>query len=279
MKPKARILVVEDNALLYKKIKTTLEKEHYQIEAYCPSVDLALKAIHKKVPDLALLDISLKGNQTGLELGNKLYAEYDIPFIYLTDYEDDHTFFKGLDSGHEHFIVKSKFHSDAKGLIRTIQTTLSKWAKKKIEPSKEALMCFPDYVINTKQGGKTELSEIPILIEDIALITTNDTHLNEEKSKATGKSVYAKLKPNYTRIETWKGRSFYLPVSLKEIAEKLPLNLVRINESEIVNLSEHILDGRINGTRLKIGERVHNISKTYKSEVENRFRLLYQNLK
>jgi hypothetical protein len=59
------------------------------------------------------------------------------------------------------------------------------------------------------------------------------------------------------------------------MAAKLPIQFIRINESEIINLSHQILKGRINGSRLKIGDHICHISKTYKTEVEKRIALLY----
>src|SRR5690606_25065558 len=110
----------------------------------------------------------------------------------------------------------------------------------------------------------------------IALITTNSTTLNESKTKLKGRASYIKLRTNYTRLETWEKESYYLPASLSELASKLPVSFIRINESEIVNLSHPLLQGRINGSKLKIGDHICHISKTYKPEVEKRFELLYQ---
>ena len=48
------------------------------------------------MPDIALLDIDLEGEQTGIDLGKILSTNYNIPFIYVTDYDDSETFFEGL---------------------------------------------------------------------------------------------------------------------------------------------------------------------------------------
>ncbi len=266
MKPKAHILVVEDKAILYKRMAMFLKENNYSVADFSPSYEDALAAIHKNIPDIALLDIELKGNKTGIDLGEKLSGEYDIPFIYVTDYNDDETFYKSLATKHDQFLVKTKPHLDTKELLRAIQTVLVKRSNQEPQVPKKSILCYTGYINNLKQLAKDSVSQVPVPYQEITIITTKD---------AEGE----KLKTNYVRIETHNKQSYFLPVSLAEISGKLPLHFSRINESEIVNLSEDILDGRINGSRIKIGKTVHHISKTYKTEVENRFELLYQKIR
>ncbi|MBK5213586.1 MAG: response regulator [Flavobacteriaceae bacterium] len=279
MKPKAHILIVEDKAILYKRLSMALSEENYSVDGFTPSVEKALERIQSKTPDIALLDIDLEGEQTGIDLGNILHSQYNIPFIYVTDYDDNETFFKGLQTKHDSFLIKTKPHLETKQVVRAIQTALSKNMKQPAPILKDALLCFTNYIADVKNSGRQTVSEEPVLFVNIALVTTNSTQPDTEKNNRTGKPEFLKLKANYVRIETFNGKSFYLPVSLSEILGKLPNYFVRINESEIVNISEHILDGRINGAWLKIGDQICHISKTYKTEVEKRFELLYQKFK
>jgi CheY-like chemotaxis protein len=279
MKSKAHILIVEDKAILYKRLAMALTEENYSVDSFTPSVEKALERIQFKLPDIALLDIDLEGEATGIDLGKILSTNYNIPFIYVTDYGDNATFFESLQTHHDNFLVKTKPHLDTKQVVRAIHTALSRNQNQKTTPNKEALMCFTNYIADVKTNGSQAVSELPILFVDIAMITTKSTQPDMEKSKRTGKPEFLKLKTNYVRIETFNDKSYYLPVSLSEILGKLPNYFIRINESEIVNISEHILDGRINGSCLKIGDHICHISKTYKSEIEKRFELLYQKFK
>ncbi len=275
MKLKAHILIVEDNAILYKRMKTELVDENYSVDEFTPSVENALTRIQTKMPDVVLLDIDLEGEQTGIDLGKILGETYNIPFIYVTDYDDKETFFEGLKTRHDNFLVKTKPHLDTQEVVRAIQTALHR-QKKDAFPKIEALICYTDYLENTKCQGNHQISQVPLLYENIVLITTNSTKLNESKTNLKGRNCYVKLRTNYVRIENIEGTSFYLPISLSEMAGKLPLHFIRINESVIINLSQQVLQGRINGNRLKVGDHICHISKTYKPEVEKRFELLYQ---
>ncbi len=279
MKPKAHILIVEDKAILYKRLSMTLTEENYSVDGFTPSVDKALERLQCKLPDIALLDIDLEGERNGIDLGKILSSNYNIPFIYVTDYDDNATFFESLQTHHDNFLVKTKPHLDTKQIVRAIHTALSRNQNKKSNINKEALMCFTNYIADIKNNGSQTVSELPVLFVDIAIITTKSIQPDTAKSEQTGKPEFLKLKTNYVRIETFNRKSYYLPVSLSVILGKLPNYFVRINESEITNISEHILDGRINGTRLKIGDHICNISKTYKPEVEKRFEFLYQRFK
>lgn len=256
-----------------------LKAENYSVDGFTPSVEKALERIQSKIPDIALLDIDLEGEQTGIDLGKILFTDYKIPFIYVTDYDDNTTFFESLQTHHENFIIKTKPHLDLKQIIRAIQTTLNRNKKECVLNLKDALMCFTDYIGQTKDHNSQQVSQVPIPLEEIILITTDSKEKDERKSLEKGRTCYYKLKANYIRVESWKNRSYYLPISLSEVSGKLPHNFIRINESEIVNLSHQVLEGRINGSKLKINDHICYISKTYKQEVEKRLELLYMKLK
>lgn len=265
MKEKAHILIVEDKSLIYKRMSMFLKENFYSVSKFTPSYEQAIIAINTRKPDIVLLDIQLKGQKTGIDLGHLLSTEYHIPFIYVTDYGDDETFYRGLATKHDQYLVKTKPHLDTKTLIRAIQTVLSKKASS-VPCKKNSILCFTGYIRELKQMARNTVSQVPVLYNDIVNISTKDISGN-------------KLKTNYVRVETFHPKSYYLPISLSEMTTKLPPQFARINESHIVNLSEEILDGRINGSHLKIGDTIHRISKTYKAEVENKFNLLYENFK
>jgi DNA-binding NtrC family response regulator len=78
-----KILIVEDDLLVSKDIRKTLEKAGYKILAAVRTADKALSAITELQPTLALVDIFLKGDTTGIDLAAVLNAK-NIPFIYIS---------------------------------------------------------------------------------------------------------------------------------------------------------------------------------------------------
>lgn len=273
---KEHILVVEDEAIIYERLRKKLSDHNYSVDDYCPSVASAIACINTKRPDLVLLDINLEGELTGLDLGKMLDEDYKIPFIYVTQFGDDHTFYKGLSTNHAEFVVKTKPRLDITELMRKIQTALNSYQKKNPkQPIKESILAYVDYVQKTKNLGNSQVSQVPIPFKDIAFFTTNSIEKDEEKSKERKKTVYKKLDRNNTRVCTWDNKSFIVPDNLAPIYKTLPYNFVRISEDYIVNIGNEILDGRINGKRLKIRNEVFSISERYKDEVEIRLKFFY----
>lgn len=92
-----KILVVEDDLLVADSLLHDLEQLNYRVTAIAESYEDALKAIQKERPDLALLDIGLKGELTGIDLAAELSLLH-IPFIYLTGIQDMSTYLRAKDT-------------------------------------------------------------------------------------------------------------------------------------------------------------------------------------
>lgn len=86
---KNNILIVEDEGIVAKHIKTTLERAGYNVTATVVSGEDALLSLKKKKPDLVLMDIKLKGKMNGIQAAKKIYKEQKIPVIFLTAYAND----------------------------------------------------------------------------------------------------------------------------------------------------------------------------------------------
>ncbi|MFD2565906.1 response regulator transcription factor [Pseudotenacibaculum haliotis] len=265
---RAHILIVEDEALLYKRLKKVLGKERYTIDDFTPSVEKALERIQKKRPDIVLLDIDLQGKLSGLDLGKMLYETYGILFIYLTGFDDDRTFYEGLNTHHEHFIVKSKPRLNEKEIIRSIHTTLQKRNSETNVFFKNGIMGLIMYLSDMKDTSHKEITKVPVQFSDISFFTVKP-FINEDDKQE-------RLKANYLWFQTKDKNYYFLRSSLSDIIGKLPYHFVRINESYIVNISAKHLTGQISESRISVVNQMFTISERYKKEVKNRFKLLYE---
>lgn len=83
-----KILLVEDDYLNRRLTKKILSEDGYEVfEA--KNASIALEILLQKNIDLVVLDIDLgKGEQDGISLGNVLREQFNIPFIYLSAYEN-----------------------------------------------------------------------------------------------------------------------------------------------------------------------------------------------
>ncbi len=77
------VLIVEDEFTVARDLRRILEKSGYRVSGIAFSVAKALELNEQQRPDLVLLDIHLKGPQTGIDLARKLTQD-DIPFVYVS---------------------------------------------------------------------------------------------------------------------------------------------------------------------------------------------------
>ncbi|MDZ8186164.1 MAG: response regulator [Nostoc sp. ChiSLP02] len=87
----AKILVVEDEAIVAKDLQYRLNKFGYTVPIIASSGEEAINKAVEISPDLVLMDIKLKGKMDGIEAAQEISKRLDIPVIYLTAYADDNT--------------------------------------------------------------------------------------------------------------------------------------------------------------------------------------------
>lgn len=266
---KAHILIVEDEAILYKRLKKILIREHFSVDDYTPSAERALEHIHQKRPDIVLLDIQLEGAMTGIDLGKILHETYGIPFIYITGFDDDQTFYESLNTNHENFIVKTKPVLNDKEVIRAIQTTLKKRNRGKPKTFfKDGVMGLVTYLSDMKEAGNNQITKVPVKFDDISFFTVKP-FVNENNELET-------LKANYLWFLTINEDYYFLRHSLRDLTGKLPYNFIRINESYIVNISPQHFKGQVNDSKILIGKKELRISDRNKRAVKERIQRFYQ---
>ena len=83
MNIKEKILIVEDEFIVANDLKIILKKAGYEVIGIASSVPQAREIIKSKKPDWVLLDIILKGNETGIDLAWEL-TEVQIPFLFIS---------------------------------------------------------------------------------------------------------------------------------------------------------------------------------------------------
>lgn len=85
---KEQILIVEDQFVEADYLRLLLEQAGYTITGIARSVTQAQEMIGDRKPDFVLLDILLKGKQTGIDLAKQLATD-NIPFVYLSANSDE----------------------------------------------------------------------------------------------------------------------------------------------------------------------------------------------
>lgn len=86
---KARLLIVEDEAIIVRDLQRRLENQGYVITSAVATGEDAIRKAAEDKPDLVLMDIVLLGEIDGIEAARQIRARLDIPVIYVTAYADD----------------------------------------------------------------------------------------------------------------------------------------------------------------------------------------------
>lgn len=85
------IFVVEDETIVSLEIQGRLQSLGYNVCGSAASGEEALEILNTLTPDLALLDIRLKGKMTGIDVAKKLHETNQIPYLFLTSHSDQAT--------------------------------------------------------------------------------------------------------------------------------------------------------------------------------------------
>ncbi len=85
---KAKILIVEDEAVVAENLEMTITDGGYDVVGRADSADAAVNAASELKPDLILMDIVLMGQKNGIDASYEIKEKLDIPVIFLTAYSD-----------------------------------------------------------------------------------------------------------------------------------------------------------------------------------------------
>ncbi|MBW8688350.1 sigma-54-dependent transcriptional regulator [Chitinophaga rhizophila] len=78
-----KILIVEDIFIEANNLQMIMERAGYTVSGIAASVEVALQMVEQDTPDFVLIDIYLKGKQTGIDLA-RILRQRNIAFIYLS---------------------------------------------------------------------------------------------------------------------------------------------------------------------------------------------------
>ena len=116
---------MEDEALIALEIERALRGLGYRIAGKVRNGDKALDMLATTNPDLALLDIDIKGTRNGIDLARVIREKHDFPFVFLTAFSDRETLNTLKDTFPYGYIVKPFNRQE---LLTTIELALHKFA-------------------------------------------------------------------------------------------------------------------------------------------------------
>lgn len=231
-----KVLVVEDEMVIAMDLTDKLEEMGYEVLETVASYDEAILALNRAKPDIAILDIQLEGKKTGIDLGEYLRTEHQIPFIYLTSNADKRTMNDAKATQPFAFLRKPFQHDDLYNAI--------------------------EIAVHNFQSISPEVGNRPRAIVREAIFVKNK---NYYEKVTLASIVYLKADHVYVEIYTEDDTRRLIRGSLSEFLETLPSHFVRVHRSYGVNLDQIKSVGTIEVT-------MHNrekvpLSKTYREDL------------
>ncbi len=152
----ARILVVEDEAIIARDIASTLEDLGYEVTGTADSAPAALASIEAARPDLVLMDIRIRGEVDGIAAAEQIRFTHAIPVVFLTSHADETTVQRAKSTGAYGYVLKPFGDRD---LRTAIEVAIEKHAIERKLAERErwystTLKSLGDAVIATDQNQK-----------------------------------------------------------------------------------------------------------------------------
>ena len=188
---KKKVLIVEDEGIIAAEIESTLKLLGYHVCGMAFNGDKALDFFKNTSPDIALLDINIKGSLSGIDLAKVIREKYNFPFVFLTSYSDFDTLSQVQETLPYGYIVKP--FTD-KELRSNVEIALYKFAQ-------EQKGGFPSFEKLNKQLKETlSQREYEILVLLYKGYTykqiAEEIYLSVNTVKSHQKNLYQKLEIN-----------------------------------------------------------------------------------
>ncbi|MFD2891165.1 LytR/AlgR family response regulator transcription factor [Flavobacterium chuncheonense] len=221
-------LIVEDEYITQKSIEKNLNALGHHVLGRAMDYEKAVSILTNEKIDFAIIDINIRGDKSGIDLGAYIANHIKIPFIYLTAYADKKTISSAINTEPYGYIVKPFQQHD---IVTSIEI---------------ALLNFKKENINTN--------------EDFIIIKHSDKNIKLNLDAI----LFIESDKNYLNIFTKKGIYKYRN-TLQEFSKILPSNFIQTHKSFFINTDKITT---ISKTTLEIDEYKIPISTSYKNSLK-----------
>ncbi|RMF01570.1 MAG: response regulator, partial [Bacteroidetes bacterium] len=120
------ILIVEDDPIIALELEQVLRQQGYRIAGKAHSAVQAIDRLAAGGIDFAILDINLGSGQSGIDVARIIHRKYELPYIFLTAFADEHTLTAAQEQAPYGYLVKP-FQTPT--LLSTISVALSNYRR------------------------------------------------------------------------------------------------------------------------------------------------------
>lgn len=178
----AKVLVVDDERIIVKGLRYSLQQEGYEVECAYDGEE-AVNAIRENHFDIVLLDVMLP-KLSGFEVLQQVREFSDVPIIMLTAKGDDMDKILGLDYGADDYVTKPFNPLEVKGRIKAIIRRTSR--SRQAEVMNENIIEVGDLRMDMDNRRVTLADkEINLTSKEFELLELLATHAGKVYSRTT----------------------------------------------------------------------------------------------
>jgi two-component system, LytTR family, response regulator LytT len=241
------ILIVEDEFIIANYMQQCLQQMGYTVLGICRNYQMVVDRLQTTLPDLILLDITLRGKQSGVDVAHHIRQHYRIPFIFVTSLSDRQTIDLAKQTLPYAYLIKPFSEED---LYAAIETALVQFGNRRPdEPDTEPAAAQP-VVLNDAVFVKHRNRFVKLKLDDIEYVEAND---------------------NYVTLFTDQPTGYMLRNSIKQMQESLPDRFFRIHRSYLINL-HHLLG--FDSEQVMLKNKTLPLSRNFYTALTERLRIL-----
>ncbi|HLO60025.1 MAG TPA: response regulator [Bacteroidales bacterium] len=204
-----KIFIAEDELIIAEDIRGMLNDMGHTVTGIAVDIKEAEEILSHEMPDIALIDIHLKGVDDGIDLASIIRKKMDIPVIFITSYSDAKTVERAKHVMPDGYIVKPFEKAD---LFTAIEIALFNYEKR-----------------HTAEIAHDD--SISVVIRD-SIFIRKDYMLIKIKFDDL---IWIKSELNYLELHCKEARHL-IRSTIKEFKEKLPPELfLQIHKSYCIN--------------------------------------------
>ena len=125
--PRARILLVDDEALIRMGLRVMLRELGYEIAGEAADGHEAIDKVASLAPDVVIMDIKMPG-MDGLEATRRIMAAHPVPIIVLTAYNQQSLVAEAADAGVLAYLMKPVREADIAPAIEVARARFAELA-------------------------------------------------------------------------------------------------------------------------------------------------------
>ena len=172
----SKILIVDDEALLVKGLKYSLEQDEHVIDAAYDGKE-GLEKFAKNDYDLIILDLMLP-EMDGLEVCQKIRESSQVPIIMLTAKGEDMNKILGLEYGADDYLTKPFHPEEFLASVRALLRRTGRWTQSR-------LICGPVQMDSAEQRVYLHGDEVSLTAYEYRVLQYLMLHAGEVISKTT----------------------------------------------------------------------------------------------